>query len=203
MSVLKENPTELLSAACLPGGEQAAELVYGWELNPELQELAALGDAPAVAEILRIFLDDAEQQIEMAERAMRREDCASVGNAAHTLSGSSATIGLQGFSLVARQMQMLAQSQKLAESRERLEDLRRQIPAAKRVSANSLQNSNGNRKASSRIARRAIPTSDSRALPRKGLKWQNGSSWYNDGFVRSNFKPKLHGPSQAVDPGST
>jgi HPt (histidine-containing phosphotransfer) domain-containing protein len=134
MAVLRDNSGGSTPAvACQQGGEQAADLVEGWELNPELQELADLGDAPAVAEILRMFLDDTEQQIEAAERAMQMEDCASVRNVAHTLSGSSATIGWNGFSVVARQMQMLAQSQRLAESRERLEDLRRQIPAAKRA----------------------------------------------------------------------
>ena len=102
-----------------------------WELNPELKELADLGDGPAVAEILRGFLDDAEHQIRRAEDAMRSEDCESLKFVAHTLSGSAATVGLNEFSEVARQLQLLANAHKISESHEYLTSLREKLPSAK------------------------------------------------------------------------
>jgi HPt (histidine-containing phosphotransfer) domain-containing protein len=104
-----------------------------WELNPELKELADEGGGPAVAQILRGFLDDAEDQMRRAEDAVRAEDCETLRFAAHTLSGSAATVGLNEFSEVARQLQLLAYAQKISESHEQLEDLRKKLTPAKRA----------------------------------------------------------------------
>ena len=104
-----------------------------WELNPELRELADLGEAEAVADILRVFLDDAEQQIRKAEEAMRAGDGDGLKFAAHTLSGSAATIGLNNFSAVAHQVQLLAKAHRFPESYETMEELRNQFPSAKEV----------------------------------------------------------------------
>jgi HPt (histidine-containing phosphotransfer) domain-containing protein len=104
-----------------------------WELNSELQELADMGQGLMVAEILREFIEDAEGQIARAEKAVERCDGAELTFVAHTLTGSAATVGLQDFSSVAYQLQMLARAQKFAESLLVLEDLRKQFPSAKQA----------------------------------------------------------------------
>ena len=73
-----------------------------WELNPELRELVELGQGEAVVDILRVFLEDAEEQIRRAEEAMRVCDGDGLKFAAHNLSGSAASIGFNDFSAVAR-----------------------------------------------------------------------------------------------------
>jgi HPt (histidine-containing phosphotransfer) domain-containing protein len=102
-----------------------------WELNPELKEMADLGERSTVAEILRGFLDDAEDQIERAEEAMRSEDCDGLDFAAHSLTGSAATVGLAEFSQVARRLQILAKAHRITESYEQLQSLREKLPSAR------------------------------------------------------------------------
>lgn len=102
----------------------------GWELNPELQELADLGEGALVADILQGFLNDAEDQIRNAEEAMRRRDGDGLKFAAHSLAGSAATVGLNEFSAVARQLQILAKAYRFPECHEQLQTLRKQLPSA-------------------------------------------------------------------------
>jgi HPt (histidine-containing phosphotransfer) domain-containing protein len=102
-----------------------------WKLNPELREMADVGERSTVAEILRGFLDDAEDQIQRAEEAMQSEDCERLNFAAHSLTGSAAMVGLDDFSQVARQLQMLAKAHRIAESYEQLQSLREKLPSAK------------------------------------------------------------------------
>jgi HPt (histidine-containing phosphotransfer) domain-containing protein len=102
-----------------------------WELNPELRELVELGQGEAVVDILRVFLADAEEQIRRAEEAMRACDGDGLKFAAHSLSGSAATIGFNDFSAVARQLQILAKARRFSESYERVETLRNQLPSAR------------------------------------------------------------------------
>jgi HPt (histidine-containing phosphotransfer) domain-containing protein len=102
-----------------------------WELNPELRELADLGEGDLVADILRGFLKDAEYQLCQAEEAMRMHDGDGLKFAAHSLTGSAATVGLDDFSAVARQLQVLAKAHKFSESYEQLQTLRNQLPPAK------------------------------------------------------------------------
>jgi HPt (histidine-containing phosphotransfer) domain-containing protein len=103
----------------------------GWDLNPELRELADLGEGEMVADILRGFLNDAEDQIREAEEAMRTRDGDRLKFAAHSLTGSAATVGLNDFSAVARQLHVLARARKFPESHEQLKTLRNQLPEAK------------------------------------------------------------------------
>ena len=110
-----------------------------WEMNPELRELADLGESEAVADILRGFLKDAEQQISKAEEAMQRGDEDGLGMAAHTLTGSAATVGLNDFSAVAQQLQALAKAHRLSESYEKLRNLRREFPLAKAAVNRTIQ----------------------------------------------------------------
>lgn len=110
-----------------------------WEMNPELRELADLGESEAVADILRGFLKDAEQQISKAEEAMQRGDEDGLGMAAHTLTGSAATVGLNDFSAVAQQLQALAKAHRLSESYEKLQNLRHQFPLAKAAVNRTIQ----------------------------------------------------------------
>ena len=107
----------------------------GWELNPELRELADLGEGKMVADILRGFLNDAEDQISKAEEAIRTRDGNGLKFAAHSLTGSAATVGLTDFSAAARQLQVLANAHRFPESYEQLKTLRNQLPAAKEALA--------------------------------------------------------------------
>jgi HPt (histidine-containing phosphotransfer) domain-containing protein len=104
-----------------------------WELNPELRELAELGEHEIVADILRVFLNDAEHQLSKAEEAIRNGDGDGVRFAAHSLTGSAAAVGLNEFSEVAKQLQLLAKAHKLSESYEQLQSLRNQLPSAKQA----------------------------------------------------------------------
>jgi HPt (histidine-containing phosphotransfer) domain-containing protein len=107
----------------------------GWELNPELRELADLGEGEMVADILRGFLNDAEDQISKAEEAIRTRDSNGLKFAAHSLTGSAATVGLIDFSAAARQLHVLANAHRFPESHEQLKTLRNQLPAAKEALA--------------------------------------------------------------------
>jgi len=92
----------------------------GWELNPELRELADLGEGKMVADILRGFLNDAEDQISKAEEAIRTRDGNGLKFAAHSLTGSAATVGLTDFSAAVRQLHVLVNAHRFPESYEQL-----------------------------------------------------------------------------------
>jgi HPt (histidine-containing phosphotransfer) domain-containing protein len=95
-----------------------------WELNPELKELAEEGGGPAVAQILKGFLEEAQDQLPRAEDAQLSEDIETLKFAANVLSGSAAAGELNKASQVARQLQLLANAHKISESHEQLEDLK-------------------------------------------------------------------------------
>jgi HPt (histidine-containing phosphotransfer) domain-containing protein len=124
-----------------------------WAMNPELRELADLGESEAVADILRGFLSDAEHQISKAEEAMRRGDGDGLGVAAHTLTGSAATVGLNDLSAVAQQLQALAKAHRLSESYEQLRSLRREFPLAKAAVNRTIEELDADGAESSRLSR--------------------------------------------------
>ncbi|SEM70301.1 Hpt domain-containing protein [Nitrosomonas marina] len=69
-----------------------------------------------VTKILGIFLETSIDQIRQIERALEDEDCENLCNAAHTLKSSSANIGADSLSSVAKRLELHGRSRELAQA---------------------------------------------------------------------------------------
>jgi two-component system sensor histidine kinase/response regulator len=73
-----------------------------------LEELRARldGNDDLMAELAQLFLDDAPRQIQAIREAQTNGDASRMENAAHTLKGSASTLGANGLTSLARELEM-------------------------------------------------------------------------------------------------
>ena len=76
-------------------------------------------------ELTRSFLDETDQLLTEMRRALDLGDWDSLDKAAHTLKGSSATIGANGLSKICQQLQALSDSDSYDQATEKFTELRK------------------------------------------------------------------------------
>jgi HPt (histidine-containing phosphotransfer) domain-containing protein len=76
----------------------------------------ALGlDEEDIFEVAEMFFEELPEEMESIEKAYKAGDSASVARLAHGMKGSSANIGLDGISLVAKELEVAAKAELLPE----------------------------------------------------------------------------------------
>lgn len=89
----------------------SAQLDFDWQ---QLRQLAS-EDADFELELIAIFLEDAEDNLNQLEQAIAHQNIQAIANLAHTLRGSSANVGARSLTQTAHQLEHLAQSSPLSD----------------------------------------------------------------------------------------
>lgn len=90
----------------------AAPSEFDWQ---QLKQLAG-EDTAFEAELLQMFLRDAQSSLEALEKAIASRSPQAVENIAHSLRGASANVGARSLAATARQLETLARSGRLTEA---------------------------------------------------------------------------------------
>ena len=94
---------------------------FDWQ---QLNQLAGEA-ADFEAELLAIFLQDAESSVGEIENAIAVKDILAIEEAAHSLRGASANVGAKALAAVAGQLEQVARSGKMTGARTLLKQLTR------------------------------------------------------------------------------
>jgi HPt (histidine-containing phosphotransfer) domain-containing protein len=94
------------------------------------EELKQMSGEDFIKELLDTFLDDAPKLIEQLKSAVAAKDVDSFRRAAHSLKSNAATFGAQRLSDLAKQLEMLAKENNLAETGDGLKALEQAYRAA-------------------------------------------------------------------------
>ena len=95
---------------------------FDWQ---QLRQLAG-EDSDFEAELLAIFLQDADNSLATLEQAIARSSPAAIEEAAHSLSGASANVGAKALAATARQLEQRARAGKIDNLTELLSQLYQQ-----------------------------------------------------------------------------
>ncbi|HIF42270.1 MAG TPA: Hpt domain-containing protein [Planctomycetes bacterium] len=106
MQHLPTSPKPDWAAAC---GEHLDPAVIG-----SLVDLGGEDEPDLIVELIDLFLEDADTRVTALESAARSKDWDQVSRLAHTLKGSSATMGAARFSVACRTVEMEARDGGLA-----------------------------------------------------------------------------------------
>ena len=91
------------------------------ELNmTTFEELKEATGADFIDELVDTYLEDAPRQLSALRAALQAQDADAFRRAAHTLKSTSATFGADGLSGLAKELEMLAKDNKLAEAGSKL-----------------------------------------------------------------------------------
>jgi HPt (histidine-containing phosphotransfer) domain-containing protein len=91
------------------------------------------GDEGLMRRIIRVFLDDAQQQIINLTEALAAADAAKVGRLAHKLNGASGSIGATALRELVMQLEVMAREQGIERFAESITPLIQTFEALKRV----------------------------------------------------------------------
>ncbi|MEL6776821.1 MAG: Hpt domain-containing protein [Cyanobacteria bacterium J06597_16] len=92
---------------------------FDWQ---QLRQLAG-EDAEFEAELLTMFLTDADSSLMQLEQAVANQDAGTVEEVAHSLRGASANVGAIALAKVASELENTARSGQLADSQRLLQQL--------------------------------------------------------------------------------
>jgi CheY-like chemotaxis protein/HPt (histidine-containing phosphotransfer) domain-containing protein len=106
---------EIALATNSEGGEAAPDEETAEPLDRDvLEHLRALGGTEMLSELAQMFYDDARSALASLRKALQDEDSASVGRIAHTLKGSSGSMGATRMSRTCSEIQDAGASADLA-----------------------------------------------------------------------------------------
>lgn len=90
-------------------------------------EEATGGDHEFMRELVDLFLEDAAERLRELERAMSSQDIDQLGKCAHKLKGSSANVGADHMSHLAKTLEEKAKQSDLSEAPELIERIAEQL----------------------------------------------------------------------------
>ena len=93
----------------------------------------SMGDEEFAEELVRVFLDDAADQIEKLRLAVEQSDYGAVSQAAHRLKGAGGNVGADVFAEVCQQMESAAQKNASCELAPVFADVDRELARARSV----------------------------------------------------------------------
>ncbi|MGI8933318.1 MAG: Hpt domain-containing protein [Phormidesmis sp.] len=116
-------------------GHTFAQSDFDWQ---QLRQLAG-EDVDFEAELLAIFLHDAEESLRQLEQAIAHQNIRTIEEIAHSLRGASANVGASALARAAHQLEQIARSGEMTGTQAQLQDLRShyQIIWASRESGNN------------------------------------------------------------------
>ena len=79
--------------------------------NLDRLKAISLGDDEFAEELVRVFLDDAAEQIENLREAVRSGDCVAASEAAHRLKGAGGNVGAELFAQACQRLETAARDQ--------------------------------------------------------------------------------------------
>ena len=101
-------------------GYPFAQSDFDWQ---RLRQLAG-EDTDFEAELLAVFLSDAEGSLKELEKAIAHQDIQAVEEIAHTLRGAGANVGASALALTARQLEHIAHSGEITAAQTLLQEMR-------------------------------------------------------------------------------
>jgi CheY-like chemotaxis protein len=104
----------------------------------ELKELALGADPGWLESLVHRFLEDAADRLEKLRVAYRNNDAKTVGEVAHALKGSSATMGASQMKQLAERLQSLGRSGSLGGAEPLIQEMERALDMARRLIENAL-----------------------------------------------------------------
>ncbi len=81
-----------------------------WELPPDMVEYAETGEMEVIGDILRMFLESTQEDLERILAAIQSGDAATVERLGHGLKGGCAQIGAAGLARIAAEWELRGQS---------------------------------------------------------------------------------------------
>lgn len=90
-----------------------------------LREIGARAGSDLAGDVLRIFLEGAQEQFTRVEQAIEALDAPQLGRCAHALKSSTANLGAEQLSALYGRLEALGRSGELVEAREMLDEVRR------------------------------------------------------------------------------
>ena len=129
----RENPAE----APAPAGSGRVSSIDPDKIA-ELKELALGADPGWLETLVHRFFEDAADRMQKLRVAYRNNDAKTVGELAHALKGSSATMGASQMKEIAERLQFLGRSGSLGGAEPLLEDMERELDLARTHIENAL-----------------------------------------------------------------
>lgn len=96
-----------------------AQSDFDWQ---QLRQLAG-EDVDFEAELLAIFLSDAEENLKQLEQAIAHQNIRAIGEIAHSLRGASANVGASALARAAHQLEQIARSGEITGAQAQLQEL--------------------------------------------------------------------------------
>ena len=91
----------------------------------DLEHLEAIcgGDLEFEQEVLQMFVEDTEENLEAARQALGKRDCEALGHHAHQIKGSSANVGATSITAIATRLETQSRQNSLANAPELIDTL--------------------------------------------------------------------------------
>ena len=96
----------------------------------EMRQILGDIDMEMIAELAPLFVDDFPPQLAAAERAIAASDAVRLKEIAHTLKGSSGSMGIKRFSELCYDLEMVARSSQLQHASSKMAQIRAEYQAA-------------------------------------------------------------------------